>query len=69
MVNFVNYITLLQLKIYRLNLLSKLFALVALFVTTLALSQTPSLTLTTSLGAENITCANEAFTLTVLILL
>ena len=46
-------------------MLSKLFAFVALFVTTLAFSQTPNLTLTTSLGAENITCANEAFTLTV----
>ena len=45
--------------------MSKLLALVALFVTTLSFSQTPSLTLTTSLGADNITCANTTFTLTV----
>ena len=45
--------------------MTKLFTTVVLFVTTLAYSQTPSLTLTSSLGSENITCANTAFTLTV----
>ena len=53
------------MKIFRLNLLPKLFALVALLVTTLAFSQTPNLTLTTSLGVDNNVCANSAFTLTV----
>ena len=47
------------------NLITKLFATVTLFVTSLAYSQaTPSLTLTTSLES-NISCANTPFTLTV----
>ncbi|OUW34356.1 MAG: hypothetical protein CBD39_04795, partial [Flavobacteriaceae bacterium TMED179] len=53
------------MKNIRYNLLSRLFAIAAIFVTTIAFSQTPSLTLSTSLGADNITCANSAFTLTV----
>ena len=53
------------MKKVRFNLVTKLFALVTLFVTSLAFSQTPSLTLTTSLGVDNITCANTPFTLTV----
>ena len=53
------------MKKIRLKLFSRLFAIVTLFVTTFAFSQTPSLTLTSSLGADNVTCANTAFTLTV----
>ena len=53
------------MKKVRFNLITKLFAVVTLFVTSLAYSQTPSLTLSTSIGADNITCANTPFTLTV----
>ena len=53
------------MKEVRFSLISKLFALVTLFVTSFAYSQIPSLTLTTNLGDDNITCANTPFTLTV----
>ena len=47
------------------SLFNKIIAFAILFGTSVVFGQSPNLTLTTSLGAEHITCASTPFTLTV----